>query len=195
MAIFTGQELVTQLKYKLDNRCSNNQAEQLAIAKALEALESIYMEENSPHSAAIITDSRVALDSIKNFSNHSYLIEEIRKGLSKLARSNWTVAFSWVKSHAGILGNELADQLAKAARDKDMTIDYSRIPTSTLYRELEVETEQKWQKKLGRKFKGSPKKTVLSKHIRQTQIEDKRNLQLHCNSDRTREDQSLPTPV
>jgi ribonuclease HI len=147
VAIFTGQELVTQLKYKLDNRCSNNQAEQLAIAKALEALESIFMEENSPRTAAIITDSRVALDSIKNFSNHSYLIEEIRKSLSKLARSNWTVAFSWVKSHAGIFGNELADQLAKAAaRDKDMTIDYSRIPTSTLYRELEVETEQKWQK-------------------------------------------------
>jgi ribonuclease HI len=39
VAIFSGKELVTKLKYKLDNRCSNNQAEQLAIAKALEALE------------------------------------------------------------------------------------------------------------------------------------------------------------
>jgi hypothetical protein len=34
-----GVELVSKLKYKLDNRRSNNQAEQLAIAKALEALE------------------------------------------------------------------------------------------------------------------------------------------------------------
>ena len=32
VAIFTGKELITQLKYKLDNGCSNNQAEQLAIA-------------------------------------------------------------------------------------------------------------------------------------------------------------------
>jgi len=42
VAIFSGNELlVTKLKYKLVNRCSNNQAEQLAIAKALEALETI----------------------------------------------------------------------------------------------------------------------------------------------------------
>jgi hypothetical protein len=48
---------------------------------------------------------------------------------------------------AGILGNELADQLAKtAARGKNKTIYYSRIPLSTLYRELEDETKLKWQK-------------------------------------------------
>jgi len=105
------------------------------------------IEKNSPRTAAVITDSRIALDSIKNVNNHSYLIEEIRKRLSKLERSNWAVAFSWVKAHAGILGNELADQLAKAAaRGKDKTISYSRIPTSTLYRELEEETKLKWQK-------------------------------------------------
>ena len=39
VAIFSGKELVTKLKYKLDNGCSDNQAEQLAIANALEALE------------------------------------------------------------------------------------------------------------------------------------------------------------
>ena len=120
VAIFSGNKLVTKLKYKLDNRCSNNQAEQLAIAKALEALETIDIEENSPRTAAIITDSRISLDLIKNVNNHSYLIEEIRERLSKLERSNWTVAFAWVKTHAGILENELADQLAKtAARVKD----------------------------------------------------------------------------
>jgi hypothetical protein len=35
VAIFRGTELVTQLKYRLDCRCSNNQAEQLAIVKTL----------------------------------------------------------------------------------------------------------------------------------------------------------------
>ena len=73
MAIFSGKELVSKLKYKLDNRYSNNQAEQLAIAKALEALETTDTEENSPRTAAIITDSRISLDSIKNVNNHSYL--------------------------------------------------------------------------------------------------------------------------
>jgi len=90
VAIFTENELVTKLKYKLDNRCSNNQAEQLAIATALEALETIGIEDNSPRTAAIITNSRFSLDSIKNVYNHSYLIEETRERLSKLERSNWT---------------------------------------------------------------------------------------------------------
>ena len=36
VAIFVGKKLAVQLKFKLDNKCSNNQAEQLAIFKALE---------------------------------------------------------------------------------------------------------------------------------------------------------------
>jgi len=79
-------------------------------------------------------------------NNHSYLIEEIKERLWKLERSNWAVTFVWVMSHAGILGNELADQLAKtAARDEDMTTSFSRIPLSTLFRELEDESKLKWQ--------------------------------------------------
>ena len=103
VVIFSGKELVTKLKYKLDNRCSNNQAEHLAIAKALEALESTDIEENIPRTAAVITDSRISMDSIKNVNNHSYLIEEIRKRLFKLESSKWTVNFALVKAHAGIL--------------------------------------------------------------------------------------------
>jgi ribonuclease HI len=147
VVIFSGNELITKLKYKLDNRCSNNQAEQLAIVKALEALETTETEENSPRTAAIITDSRISLDLIKNVNNHSYLIEEIRNRLYKLERSNWIVAFARVKAHAGILRNELADQLAKTAvRGKDKTTSYSRIHLSTLYKELEEDTKLKWQK-------------------------------------------------
>jgi ribonuclease HI len=60
------------------------------------------------------------LDSIKNTHNHSFLIEEIRRTLWKSERTRWNVVFSCVKSHVGITGNELADQLAKAAaRDID----------------------------------------------------------------------------
>jgi len=33
--IFVGKELAVQLKFKLDNKCSNNQAEQLAILRHL----------------------------------------------------------------------------------------------------------------------------------------------------------------
>ena len=147
VAIFRGTELVTQLKYRMDSRCSNNQAEQLAIVKALQALKSLNTDDYSQRTAAVIIDSRVALDSIKNTHNHSFLIEETRPILSKLERTNWNIVFSWVKAHVGIMGNELADQIAKAAAtDKENTITYNRIPKSTLYKELEDEMIIKWQK-------------------------------------------------
>jgi ribonuclease HI len=41
VAIFIGKKIVAQIKLRLDSRCSNNQAEQLAIIKTLEAIESI----------------------------------------------------------------------------------------------------------------------------------------------------------
>jgi len=39
VALYIGTNLALQEKFKLDDRCSNNQAEHLAITKALEALE------------------------------------------------------------------------------------------------------------------------------------------------------------
>jgi hypothetical protein len=44
----------------------------------------IDIKENSPRTTAILTNSRITLDSIKNVKNHSYLTEEIRKRLLKL---------------------------------------------------------------------------------------------------------------
>ena len=133
MAIFVGKELAVQLKFKLDNKCSNNQAEQLAIFRALEVIETIEITENSPRTATIFTDSRISIDPLQNVNNHGYLIEETRKKMSTLERANWTIEFSWVKAHVGIYGNELADRLAKAAaRNGDTTVAFNRIPLSTL---------------------------------------------------------------
>ena len=111
------------MKCRLDSNCSNNQAEQLVVVKALETLESLSTDDNSQRTAAVITDSRVALDCIKNTRNHSSLIEEIRLRRSKLKRINWNIVFSWVKVHVGNKRNELADKIAKAAAmDNENTI-------------------------------------------------------------------------
>jgi ribonuclease HI len=43
-----------------------------------------------------------------------------------------------VKAHVGIVGNELADRLAKAAAsDSDAKIVFNRLPMSTLIRKIE----------------------------------------------------------
>jgi len=146
VAIFVQQKLAVQLQFRLGIRCSNNHAEQLGIVKALEAIETIDILQNSPCTIDIFTDSRITTDLLKNANNHSYLIEEIGKRLSILDRANWIIGISWVKAHVGIYGNELADQLAKATtRNGDIAVSFNRIPTSILYSELKEAVIQKWQ--------------------------------------------------
>jgi ribonuclease HI len=145
VAIFVHQKLAVQLQFRLGTRCSNNQAEQLAIVKALEAIETTDIPENSPCTIDIFTESRITLDLLQNANNHSYLIKEIKR-LSYLDRANWTIRILWVKAHAGIYGNEMADQLAVAAsRNSDIAVSFNRILTSTLHSELKEVVIQKWQ--------------------------------------------------
>jgi ribonuclease HI len=102
--------LVRKCKYKLQDYCSNNQAEQVAILKSLKLLPTL--ENHNTRTVAICTDSKVTLASLKNSSIHSFLTEEIRNMVGNLTMLNWTIHFWWVKAHTGIEGNEVADKLA-----------------------------------------------------------------------------------
>jgi len=113
VATFTGKGLTEQLKFKLDNRCTNKQAEQLAIVQALAVIETQQVKQNEHGTAVIYTDSRITLDSIRSAKNHNHFVEEIRKRAVTLYKENWTTEFKWVKAHAGIYGNEIADHLVK----------------------------------------------------------------------------------
>jgi hypothetical protein len=57
LAIYKDKRLVRQYKYRLQNHCSNNQAEQIAILKSLEQLPSLADQTN--RIVAIYTDSKV----------------------------------------------------------------------------------------------------------------------------------------
>ena len=135
MAVFAGYGLAAQLKFNLNNKCSNKQAEQLAIVKALEATETLDITENGPRTAAILTDSTITTESLQNISHH------IRKKASVPQTADWATEFSWVKARV------VADQLAKAAaRNGDATIFFNKIPQGTPISETEEESIQKWQK-------------------------------------------------
>jgi len=97
---------VTQCKYNLQKCCSNNQAEQITILKVLEQLPKL--DDPTGRIVAIFTDSKVTIDSLKNHSMHSFLIQEIRNKVRHLSTLNWTIHFGWVKAHIGIEGNEAA---------------------------------------------------------------------------------------
>jgi len=144
VALFRGTDLTLREKFKLDDRCSNNQAEQLAITKTLDAIGKIDIPQDTPRTATIFTDSRISIDSIRNTRNHSHLIEEIRKKMTSLELAYWNIELLLVSAHVGIVGNELADRLAKAAAsDSDAKIVFDRLPMSTLIRKIEEETKLK----------------------------------------------------
>jgi hypothetical protein len=46
--VYIQNELKHQMKHKLHNRCSNNQAEQMAVFKALQEIETIKINSNIP---------------------------------------------------------------------------------------------------------------------------------------------------
>jgi ribonuclease HI len=94
IALFIQNKLTHQIMFTLHNSCSHNQAEQLAIVKALETIKDIYIAENIPRAVTVHTDSRITLQALKNPNNHRHLIEEIRKRAITLEKQNWKITFT-----------------------------------------------------------------------------------------------------
>jgi ribonuclease HI len=129
-------DLIKSLKYKLNNRCTNNQAKQLVILKALQHTVNIHAEVKTTN---VYKDSRMTLDSLKNTNIHTALVEEIRQQLTKKKKMQWHIQFSWVKAHVRIQRNETADTLAKeAATSTDTPESYNKVPKSVVKSELEI---------------------------------------------------------
>jgi len=78
-AIYLQNKLTRQLKHKLHDRCSHNQAEQMAIVKALKEIETIQIHKDILKTILIHIERRITIDSLQNMKNRNYLIEAIRK--------------------------------------------------------------------------------------------------------------------
>jgi hypothetical protein len=73
-----------------------------------------------------------------------------------LKLAEWNVRFCWVKAHAGIQGNKLADRLAKkAATNADIAICYNKISKCVVKREIERTSVERWQSNRIRTTKGN----------------------------------------
>jgi ribonuclease HI len=156
--IFIGNEIATQIKSRLDSNCSINQAEQIAIINALQAVAILNVSENRPRTATVHTDSKITLDSLQNHRNHAHLIDEIRKRIATLQEANWKIKFTLVKARAGNSGNEMADKLAKeAARSGLIDITSSRIPLSLLNHEIQSDRV----KRVAKLHQGADNETIF----------------------------------
>jgi len=190
-AIYIQNELKHQMKHKLHDRCSNNQAEQMAIVKALQAIETIKINKNIPRTIIINKDSRITLESLKNKKNQNHLIEEIRK-TTALEKENWNIEYTWIKAHVGYYGNEIADKLAKeAARNSD--ICYSKIPKSEIDHQEREKGREEWQQQWDHTTKGSVTKEFFP-NIKD-RLKTKSNTQLHGNGNSSWKDKIIPTLI
>jgi ribonuclease HI len=122
---------------------------------ALETLRDFRHLKGLQRTAAVHTDSKITSDAIENTRNHQQLIEQIREEVRVLEKYNWSIHFTWVKAHNDNLGNEMADQLAKdAASNRDGETVYSKIPKSTVIKEIEEKGEINWQQEWNVSTKG-----------------------------------------
>ena len=158
IAVFTNNHLTAQMKFKLNSKCTNNQAEQLAILKALEHLQQL----RGHKAVTISTDSRITLQSLTNPRIHTHLIEEIRRRVKEMELQGWQIQLKWIKAHAGHHGNELADQLAKeAATSREIIECYNKIPKSVVLSEISENSVVKWQQEWDQTTKGATTKSFF----------------------------------
>ena len=140
IAFFVQHKPVHQLQFRLHDHCSNNQAEQLAILKALEFIETNLQVSDNQKTVALHTDSKISLDSLANHTNN--LIVAIREETRRLKTQN----FIWIQAHNGTVGNEAADYLAKeVAGNSALPVNYNRKPASAVISELQVASLNKWE--------------------------------------------------
>lgn len=162
IAIFIDKELAHQMQYRLHEYCSNNQAEQLAILKALTYLETHHTLPNPQKTAVLHTDSKITLQSLRNHANQHNLIALIRERTKKLEIQNWTIHYAWIKAHSGHVGNETADNLAKQAADnRNLPVSYDHKPASVVLSELEAVNINKWETEWNDTVNGSVTKSFI----------------------------------
>ncbi|GFU54338.1 putative 115 kDa protein in type-1 retrotransposable element R1DM [Trichonephila clavipes] len=124
------------------------------------------IEQNSVISEYLIcTDSLSSLDSLKCISSSNNIIVEIQKQLKSLRDKNISIDFAFVRGHTGVLGNERADWLAKAATKRKIDIDVN-IPKS-FYKKITKERMVKsWNQEYLISNKGSITKKFFPPLIR-----------------------------
>lgn len=137
---------IPQLKLRVGYRLSDNiavfSAESVAILKALQ-----WAMEVRPSNVVICSDSSSVLHCLKVCSSNARpdLIMEILLTLNNLYNVGCEVSFLWVPAHFGIIGNEVADKIAKKHLNKDSVSVHISPGRTELRSKLMEGVFQAWQ--------------------------------------------------
>ncbi|XP_067136356.1 uncharacterized protein [Centruroides vittatus] len=134
---------IHQARFRLASHCTVNQAESLAINKAL-----LWITENKKvHNitrVTILSDSRVALLQLKKLNTKLSIIQDSVSLLLTL-RHSICIRFSWVRGHSGVRGNDRADLLARSAPVWIQRHSYSHTPVAWLKESIRNHSWKCWQ--------------------------------------------------
>ena len=121
----------------LPNEASVFTAEFMAILYALKIAEEIKAK------CIIYSDSRSAIEALKNYNHPHQIVKEIKVKFDKLYNKGIDVQICWIPAHVGISGNEKADRAAKRAITS--TIKESKIPIGDYINTLKPFIWERWQ--------------------------------------------------
>ena len=107
--LIKGKNFSYQDFYTLEDHCTVFQAEVLAIQKACNR---VLEEDLVGNDISFYVDSQAAIRAVNKYLVKSKLIRETKNVLNTICSSN-LVVLSWIPSHVGYIGNEIADRLAK----------------------------------------------------------------------------------
>ncbi|XP_049874511.1 uncharacterized protein LOC126372706 [Pectinophora gossypiella] len=143
LSVWDGDAETKTVKLKLSPYCTVYQAELLAICEATRVILACHQT-----SFGIYSDSRSALETIVNHDAKHHLAVRTRKNLAAGKLQNKEISLFWIKAHAGLEGNERADQLAKDAAQRVKTKpNYDLCPVSYLKRQIRIESLEKWNER------------------------------------------------
>ncbi|CAK1590886.1 unnamed protein product [Parnassius mnemosyne] len=131
------------IKLKLSDYFTVYQAEILAIFRATECILS-----RKEQSFGVYSDSRAALETMVNQETKHPLAVKTRKNIQAVFPQHKSIQLFWIKAHAGLPGNERADELAKQAalRIKGKSA-YDLCQVSFIKRQIRLETLEKWNRR------------------------------------------------